>query len=78
MAKKNFHQTNLDLLISDSLARWLARRIAAVRKVSGSNPVSHIEKCHHITDQGATGRGPVLAKFTSSTEMRHPPPPSLR
>ena len=37
--------------------------------VSGSSPASHNEKCH----RGAIGRGAVLANFTISTEMRHPP-----
>ena len=52
----------------DPDAQWLARRIAD-REVSGSNPASHSEKCH----RGAMSWGPVLAHFTSSTEMRQAP-----
>ena len=57
-----------DFKLGDLVAQWLARRIAD-REVSGSNPASHMGKCH----RGAMGRGSVLADFTSSTEMRHPP-----
>ena len=63
-------------LSGDPVAQWLATRIGD-REVSGSNPASHSEKCH----RGAMARGPVLANFISSTEMRHPPAlplPSLK
>ena len=59
--------------MAQCLMRWIADR-----KVSGSNSASHSKKCDDtvknvMIHRGAIGRGPVLANFTSSTEMRHPP-----
>ena len=54
------------------MAQLLARRTID-RELDSSNPASDSDKCHWVVE----GRGPLLANFTSSTEMRHSPALSL-